>query len=117
MLGETVIDTFQPAQRKCSSLFSSLFSIMKLLHASNLFVEHLAILSLQREVKILKSRMNENEDKIEHTTEKLVTLEENVAADRMQTIYTLADHSERLDHQSNQAKSHCVLITGKIKIK
>jgi hypothetical protein len=73
----------------------------------------LAILNLQKEVKLLKSRMNENEDKLEHTAEKLDNLEENVATDRMQTIYQLADHCERLDHQSNQAKSHCVLITGK----
>jgi hypothetical protein len=63
-------------------------------------------------VQILKTRVNNNENKIEETTEKLECLEENVASDRMKTIYQLADHCKRLDHQSNQAKAHCVLITG-----
>jgi hypothetical protein len=67
---------------------------------------------LQNEVKVLKSRMIQNESKIDQTTEKLECLEENVATDRVKTIYQLADHCERLDHQSNQAKAHCVLITG-----
>jgi hypothetical protein len=63
-------------------------------------------------VKLLKSRVNTNESKIEEATEKLDTLEENVMSDRMKTIFQFADHCERLDHQSNKEKSHCVLITG-----
>ncbi len=63
-------------------------------------------------MKILKSRVNQNEEKIDQTTDKLECLEESVAIDRMKTVYQLADHCERLDHTSNQAKSHCVLITG-----
>ncbi len=75
-------------------------------------IEFQAIQELQREVKILKSRVNHNESKIDQTTEEPKCLEENVATDRMKTVYQLADHCERLDHQSNQAKLHCVLITG-----
>ncbi len=68
-------------------------------------------------MSILKARLNQTEDRVDKTAEKLENLEENVAIDRMQTIYQLADHCERLDHQSNQAKLHCVLITGKREIR
>ena len=68
---------------------------------------------LQRELKVLRKRVDQNEDKLEQTAEKLEDLSDVVAEDRVKNIYTFADQSERQDFQSNLSKSHCVLITGK----
>jgi|688.fasta_scaffold1007694_1 hypothetical protein len=67
---------------------------------------------LQQALRSLKRQVDQNEDKLEQTTARVETLETTVADDREKTIQTLADHSERVDFQSNQSKSHCVLITG-----
>jgi len=67
---------------------------------------------LQRELKVLRKRVDQNEDKLEQTAEKLEDLSDVVAEDRVKNIYTFADQSERQDFQSNLSKSHCVLITG-----
>ncbi len=72
---------------------------------------------LQRELNTLKTRMEKSEDKIEETATKLNTLEETVVEDRAKTMLLLADHCERLDQQSNIAKSHCVLITGIVRVR
>ncbi len=66
------------------------------------------------EIKALAIRMDQGEEKLKSTAEKLEALEETVVMDRAQTIAMIADHCERLDHESNAAKSHCVLITGNI---
>jgi hypothetical protein len=67
---------------------------------------------LQRELSTLKTRLEKSEVKIEQTATKLDNLEETVSDDRAKTMLLLADHCERLDQQSNMARSHCVLITG-----
>ncbi len=72
---------------------------------------------LQRELSILRARVERNEGKIEETATKVDSLEETVADERARTILMLADHCERLDHHSNMAKSHCVLITGNMQYK
>jgi predicted nucleic acid-binding Zn-ribbon protein len=64
------------------------------------------------ELKNLKDRVDQGEEKLKATAEKLDALEESVEADRAKTIAMIADHCERLDHESNSAKSHCVLVTG-----
>jgi hypothetical protein len=61
----------------------------------------------------LKTRVNQNEDLLDQTSERVIYLEGTVAEDRMKNILHFADHAERLDHQSNQAKLHCVLVTGR----
>ncbi len=67
---------------------------------------------MQQELSFLRTRVDQNEDRLEQTTARVDHLEETVADDRAKTILLLADHCERLDHHSNAAKSHCVLITG-----
>ena len=67
---------------------------------------------LQRELKVLRKRVDQNEDKLDQNSEKLEDLSNVVAEDRIKNIYTFADQSERQDFQSNLAKSNCVLITG-----
>lgn len=76
----------------------------------------MTIQDLQRELKILRKRVDHNEEKLEQTSEKLEDLSDAVAEDREKNIYTFADQSERQDFTSNLSKSHCVLITGKINI-
>ncbi len=56
--------------------------------------------------------MEQNEGKLDQTATRVELLEEAVEDDRKKTIWLIADHCERLDHHSNMAKSHCVLITG-----
>ncbi len=68
--------------------------------------------ALQKELGFLRTRIDQNEDRLDQTAARVDYLEETVADDRAKTILLLADHCERLDHQSNVAKSHCVLITG-----
>ncbi len=63
-------------------------------------------------LKDLKNRVDQGEEQLKATAEKLEALEESVEADRAKTILMIADHCERLDHESNSAKSHCVLVTG-----
>ncbi len=106
-MDDTALDAYAPAQRKISLTYRQRFRLI-----SFTFTEFQAIQELRQEVKLLKSRVNTNESRIEETSEKLENLEENVMSDRMKTIYQFADHCERLDHQSNKEKSHCVLITG-----
>ncbi len=72
----------------------------------------MALEDLKRALTYLRQRVDQNEDKLEQTTARVDHLETTVAEDREKTIQTLADHSERDDFQSNQSKSHCVLITG-----
>jgi hypothetical protein len=79
-----------------------------------LHLEPVTLKDLQRELSNLKDRMERSEDKIEQTATKLESLEETVVEDRAKTMLLLADHCERLDQQSNIAKSHCVLITGSL---
>jgi hypothetical protein len=64
------------------------------------------------EFKTLSARVDQGEAKLKATSEKLDALEDTVVMDRAKTIFMLADHCERLDHESNAAKSHCVLVTG-----
>jgi hypothetical protein len=64
------------------------------------------------EYKMLAARVDQGEAKLKATSEKLDALEDTVVMDRAKTILMLADHCERLDHESNTAKSHCVLVTG-----
>jgi hypothetical protein len=79
---------------------------------TNLYTGLETLRALQRELGFLRARMDQNEDRLEQTTARVENLEDAVASDRAKTILILADHCERLDHQSNMAKSHCVLITG-----
>jgi hypothetical protein len=72
---------------------------------------------LQRELSFLRTRLDQNEDRLEQTAARVECLEDTVASDRAKTIMILADHCERLDHHSNMAKSHCVLITGILKFR
>ncbi len=75
----------------------------------------MALDDLRKALTYLKQRVDQNEDKLEQTTARVEHLETTVAEDREKTIQNLADHSERLDFESNQSKSHCVLITGEKK--
>jgi chromosome segregation ATPase len=65
-----------------------------------------------KECESLRERVVQNEEGLKSTTERLESLEETVEGDRAKTIVQIADHCERLDHESNKSKSHCVLITG-----
>ncbi len=67
---------------------------------------------LQHELSTLKKRLDKSEVKIDQTATKLDSLEETVLDDRAKNMILFADHCERLDQQSNMARSHCVLITG-----
>jgi TolA-binding protein len=67
---------------------------------------------LRKALTYLKQRVDQNEDKLDQTNARVDHLEIAVNEDREKTIQSLADHSERLDFESNQSKSHCVLITG-----
>ena len=69
--------------------------------------------SLQCELKILKKRVDQNEDKLEQTSEKLGYLETSVSEENTRNVYAFADLCERQDYQSNLSKSHCVLLTGR----
>jgi hypothetical protein len=76
----------------------------------------MALIQIQQELSGLITRVDKNEDRIDETADKLEKLEESVKLDRTQTIHLLADHCERHDFQSNVAKSHCVLLTGRGKL-
>jgi chromosome segregation ATPase len=65
-----------------------------------------------KDYELLKEKVVQGEEGLKATTERLETLEETVENDRAKTILQIADHCERLDHESNKSKSHCVLITG-----
>ncbi len=70
--------------------------------------------SSSSEIKDMKTQVDLGMKRIEETSERLDSLEEDLKNDRALTILQIADHCERLDLQSNNAKSHCVLITGTI---
>jgi hypothetical protein len=72
----------------------------------------MAIAELQKQMKYLRQRVDRHEDKLDQTTARMDFLETAVEEDREKTVQAMADHSERMDFQSNQTKSHCVLITG-----
>ncbi len=57
-------------------------------------------------------RLDGTISKVSETVERMNNLEEVVEDERNKTIHALADSSERQDFQSNQSKSHCVLVTG-----
>ncbi len=95
-----------------SNVFNQFKNLYCTILAMAIFIGPVTLKDLQRELNTLKTRLVKNEGKIEQTATKLDTLEETVADDRAKTLLLLADHCERLDQQSNMAKSHCVLITG-----
>jgi hypothetical protein len=64
------------------------------------------------EIEGLKQKVNQNEEKIDQTTERVDSLEVAVEEGNTKNVATLADLSERQDFNSNQAKGNCVLITG-----
>jgi hypothetical protein len=78
-----------------------------------IFIGRLTLKDLQRELRLLRAKVDHNEGRLDQTTARVENLEESVADDRAKTIMMIADHCERLDHQSNVAKSNCVLITGR----
>jgi hypothetical protein len=65
------------------------------------------------EVSGLKQQLEAHEEKIESTATRVENLETTVADEHTLNVATFADNSERQDFNSNQAKSNCVLITGR----
>jgi hypothetical protein len=65
-----------------------------------------------KEISGLEDRVGRTEERVEDTDARLVTLETTVEKEHQLNVETFADQLERQDFSSNQAKSHCVLITG-----
>ncbi len=57
-------------------------------------------------------RLDSTASKLAETVERVGHVEEVVEDEKTKNVLALADQSERQDFQSNQSKSHCVLITG-----
>jgi hypothetical protein len=60
----------------------------------------------------IKEQINSHEERLSQTENRVSSLEATVEEEHTLNVAAFADQIERQDFSSNQAKSHCVLITG-----
>jgi predicted nucleic acid-binding Zn-ribbon protein len=67
---------------------------------------------VNNEILEVKGRIESTEEKLVQTSTRVEYLETAVEEEHTLNVAAFADQTERQDFNSNQAKSHCVLITG-----